>query len=157
VRIYVASSWRNAMQPVVVKALRTVGHEVYDFRHPEPGEEGFHWTAVESSPRPWTAEMLGNALEHPIARAGFEKDVAALRSCDACVLILPCGRSAHLELGWAVGAKKWTVVLMAEPDEPELMYRMVDAVCPSIGSVIGFLEWAAQMRPEDLRVREFPS
>jgi hypothetical protein len=41
-RIYVASSWRNeAKQQATVLALREAGHEVYDFRHPAPGNEGF--------------------------------------------------------------------------------------------------------------------
>ena len=31
-RIYVASSWRNPTQPVMVTTLRDAGHEVYDFR-----------------------------------------------------------------------------------------------------------------------------
>ena len=35
-RIYVASSWRNALQPGVVTKLRRDGHEVYDFREPAP-------------------------------------------------------------------------------------------------------------------------
>jgi len=38
----------------------------------------------------------------------------ALRWCEACVLLLPCGRSAHLELGWAAGAGKRTVVIIEE-------------------------------------------
>ena len=36
-KIYVASSWRNAFYPDVVKALREAGHEVYDFRNPPTG------------------------------------------------------------------------------------------------------------------------
>lgn len=40
-RIYVASSWRNEIQPDVVSALQGVGHDVYDFRHPIDGIEGF--------------------------------------------------------------------------------------------------------------------
>jgi hypothetical protein len=40
-RIYVASSWRNLYQPTVVTALRQEGYEVYDFRHPAPGDDGF--------------------------------------------------------------------------------------------------------------------
>lgn len=39
-RIYVASSWRNPIQPAIVDALRAAGHEVYDFRNPAPGQKG---------------------------------------------------------------------------------------------------------------------
>ena len=37
-KIYVASSWRNLLQPGIVLALRRCGHEVYDFRNPAPGD-----------------------------------------------------------------------------------------------------------------------
>lgn len=40
-KIYVASSWRNAYQPQVVDALRKEGNEVYDFRNPAEGDNGF--------------------------------------------------------------------------------------------------------------------
>lgn len=33
-KIYVASSWHNQDQPQIVRFLRNLGHEVYDFRHP---------------------------------------------------------------------------------------------------------------------------
>lgn len=46
-RIYVASSWRNKIQPSVVVALREAGHEVYDFRNPREGDTGFHWSDID--------------------------------------------------------------------------------------------------------------
>ncbi len=70
-------------------------------------------------------------LQHPIAQAGFKSDMDALRECDVCLLVLPCGRSAHLELGWAAGAGKKTVVLEPDPIEPDLMYLMCDRLCTS--------------------------
>lgn len=42
--IYVASSWRHPYYPEVVKRLRAEGHEVYDFRNPPHGGNGFRWT-----------------------------------------------------------------------------------------------------------------
>jgi hypothetical protein len=152
VRIYVASSWRNAYQPPVVVALRAAGHDVYDFRNPRPGDEGFHWTAIEPAPKPWSGETLRAALRHPVAVAGFASDMDALRACDVCVLVLPCGRSAHLELGWAVAAGKITSVLMVGPDEPELMYAMVDDISTSTYELIAFLQFVGG-RPAGGRLR----
>lgn len=134
-RVYVASSWRNTRQPAVVAALRAAGHAVYDFRHPAPGNEGFQWSAIDPAWRAWTPEAFLAALEHPLAVDGFALDWAALTACDACVLVLPCGRSAHLELGVAAGAGKRTVILLAD-GEPELMYRLADAVCTTIDMVV---------------------
>jgi hypothetical protein len=62
----------------------------------------------------------------------------ALRECDACVMVQPCGRSAALELGWAAGAGKATLVLLADV-EPELMLKMADYFCVGIEEVIATL------------------
>ena len=110
-KIYVASSWRNPWQPGVVKLLRKLGHTVYDFREPEPGVLGFAWSDVDPYWRSWNPVEYRKGLAHPIAEDGFSRDMVGLETCDACVLVLPCGSSAHLELGWAVGAGKRTAVL----------------------------------------------
>ena len=46
-RIYVASSWRNLIQPDVVVMLRNLGHNVYDFKNPGPGNSGFQWAQID--------------------------------------------------------------------------------------------------------------
>lgn len=131
-RIYVASSWRNYEQPTIVYMLQAAGFEVYDFRNPAYGDHGFHWAEIDLSWQSWSPEQYVEALHHPIAVKGFEKDMEAMLWADTFVLVLPCGRSAHLELGWAVGMGKRTVVLMNDSEfEPELMYRMVDHVATS--------------------------
>lgn len=129
-RIYVASSWRNTRQPRIVAMLRELGHEVYDFRNPNQGDAGFSWSEIDPNWKQWDGPRYLSALEHPAAKRGFAFDMQALINCDACVLVLPCGRSAHLELGQACGARRYTVALLDEPlSEPELMYKMLDRVC----------------------------
>ena len=123
-KIYVASSWRNVDQPPLVQALRERGHEVYDFRNPRPGDTGFNWGEIDPAWRDWTAEQYRDALEHPIAEAGFRSDMDALDWCDVCVLLLPCGRSAHLEAGYCAGKNKLMFVLTRDGEEPELMVKM---------------------------------
>jgi len=125
-KIYVASSWRNILQQNVVHTLRAVGYEVYDFKKPRPNDNGFSWKSIDPNWMAWTPEEHREALKHPIAQAGFKSDMDALRKCEACVLVLPCGRSAHLELGWAAGAGKKTYILEIEPIEADLMYLMCD-------------------------------
>lgn len=121
-RIYVASSWRNAYQQSVVRTLREAGHAVYDFRHPTPEDTSFHWSEIDPAWEDWPPGQYIRALQHPIAQTGFARDFAAMQWADAFVLVLPCGRSAHLEAGWALGAGKPTVIYIPEPVEPELMY-----------------------------------
>lgn len=141
-KIYVASSWRNPTQPHVVEVLRAAGHDVYDFKNPAPGNNGFGWRQLGlGDAKEWTPAVFRKALDHDVAQAGFHLDMTALRFCDACVLVLPCGRSAHLELGWATGAGKRTIVLCAETlDEPELMYLMCSRICLNLSEVIAELE-----------------
>lgn len=120
--IYVASSWRNAGQPAVVQALRNAGHEVYDFREPSPGEQGFSWSYIDPLWQDWKRPQYIEALEHPIAELGYAKDFAAMKAADCCVLVQPCGRSAHVEAGWFAGQGKPVFVLLDE-GEAELMYK----------------------------------
>lgn len=144
-RIYVASSWRNPDHPVVVEMLRQLGHDVYDFRNPRPGDHGFAWSEIDPDWLAWKPWPYRDALDHPIAVAGFDSDFAAMQWADTCVLVLPCGRSAHLEAGWAVGAGKPTAILLHEDRfEPELMYRMADLVACDFGEVMEWLERLGQ-------------
>jgi hypothetical protein len=138
-RIYVASSWRNNRQPVVVDALRSAGHEVYDFKNPAPNNHGFHWSDIDPKWQQWSGELFRAALHHPIAKEGFSRDHAAMEWADTFVMVLPCGRSAHLELGWACGAKKRTFILLEQQQEPELMYLEAGSHCLSIEEVIAAL------------------
>lgn len=139
-RIYVASSWRNEeRQQATVRDLRSFGHEVYDFRNPAPGDKGFSWRQCGATPEQLKdpRAFRDEVLTHPIARFGFANDMNALSTADATVLVLPCGRSAHLELGWATGAGQYTLVLLDDPmSEPELMYLACSAICVSIDEVI---------------------
>lgn len=121
-KIYVASSWRNMLQPGIVHALRRCGHEVYDFKNPKPGNRGFAWSAIDPHWEGWTPEQYREALKHPIAQEGYSLDIAAVRECEACVLVLPSGRSASWEFGYAMGQGKRGYVVQFDKFEPELMY-----------------------------------
>lgn len=141
-KIYVASSWRNDYQPVVVRELRDAGHEIYDFKNSEWNGSGFHWSEIDPEYRNWSFSEYEKALTHDLAEAGFNSDMDAMRWADACVLVLPCGRSAHLELGWFVGQGKSTCVLYPLNDEiePELMTKMCDA---QFCRLIDVITWAS--------------
>jgi hypothetical protein len=137
-RIYVASSWRNPYQPAIVDKLSLNGHKVYDFRNPEP-YTGFTWSEIDPNWMNWTAKEYREALRHPRAAQGFHSDFAAMRWADTCLLVLPCGRSAHLELGWMAGANKRTIVLTRDGEEPELMALLADHICVNMEEVLYIL------------------
>jgi len=136
---YVASSWRNAWQEYVVGYLRGLGFSVYDFRHPKPGDDGFSWGNIAEEWEGWSLEDYLEGLDHPIAREGYMSDISALQDSDACLLVLPCGRSAHLEAGFAAGTGKITCAFVPEDIEPELMYLMFDFVSGNLPEIGDFL------------------
>ena len=55
------------------------------------------------------------------------------------VWVMPCGRSAHLELGYAAGQKKTTVIIVTEA-EPELMYKMATHLVTSTQQMLAALQ-----------------
>ena len=137
-RIYVASSWRNEHQPKVVAELREDGHEVYDFRNPRKEDSGFAWSDIDPLWQNWTPEVYRDRLNHPIAHAGYLSDFDAMRWADVFVGVMPFGRSASLEMGWAAGHGKSTILLL-EDGEPELMVKMLDCICCNMNEVKGYL------------------
>ena len=112
----------------MVEVLRKAGHQVYDFQNPPHGGAGFHWTDVDENAPNWTFEEYAEGLNHPLAEHQFKADLEALECTDACVLVFPCGGSAHTEAGWLAGREKNVVVHIPEMQEPELMYKLFDKV-----------------------------
>ncbi len=128
-KIYVASSWRNEQQQDVVGLLRYLGHYVYDFKNPPHGRGGFHWSEIDEAWEQWSPETYrDHLLNSPVAAQGYLTDFRAMQWADACVLLMPCGRSAHLELGWCAGAGKKTTIVLSD-GEPELMNLIADDIC----------------------------
>jgi hypothetical protein len=135
-RIYAASSWRNSIQPHIVNELRNNNHQVYDFRNP-PGKAGFQWRDIEEDWINWNTEKYRNLLETSASAAhGFIADYRAMQWADTCVLITPCGKSAHLEAGYFNGANKRLIIYMPEKQEPELMYLMANKICLTIDELL---------------------
>lgn len=123
-KIYLATSWRNPYYPDILQKLMAAGHEVYDFRDPR---YAFKWGEIDANWQDWTPDQFRRIVATDSrAKRGFDRDKEALDWCDTCVMLQPCGASAHLEAGYAIGQKKPTIIYL-KPDrfEPELMYRFV--------------------------------
>lgn len=143
--IYVASSWKNNFQPLAVTKLREHGYEVYDFRNPYFGEKGFTWDRIwEIFDHDWqnaTLDEFVDALKNPVAEQGFNLDFNAMQKADACVMVMPCGNSAHLEAGYFVGAQKPLLIWIPDGKfQVELMYKMASLITSSILDIIAFLQ-----------------
>lgn len=143
------------MQVAVCAGLKSAGIDHYDFRNPGEGADGFHWSDVMPSYNKVDGlqgqqpEQLADmyeyilALEHPLAIEGFKRDWDAMNKATHGILILPCGRSAHLELGWMVGHGLQTAIMLDGGEEdkvtPELMYKMVDYLASSFFDLLDWL------------------
>jgi hypothetical protein len=101
------------------------------FAEPGPKPKGSDWEQVDEYLR---------MVQHPRAIEGYESDLAAMQRADTFVMVLPCGKSAHLELGYAWGAGKRTAILLEDPVEPELMYRGVDLMTANLADLMIWLQ-----------------
>ncbi len=143
-KIYVASSWKNAYQPDVVNWLMNAcGHQVYDYRNPCPGNHGFSWRQVNTKPvDEWSMKEYQEALKHPVAVTGFSLDFAVMCAADIGVLVLPSGNDAHLEAGYFIGAGKPLIIYSPDMLKPGLMYKMATHIFTSPTKL---QEWGMQL------------
>lgn len=143
--IYLASSWRNEHQLETLDLIRRARYEVYDFRNPTDGVGGFSWQQLGTvvAPCMWSAAELAQALRHPEAVRGHGLDQAAMDHATACVLLLPCGSSAHLAAGYCAGRGVPTVVYAPSTIEPELMYLTFGS-SPIVTTPDELLTWLAR-------------
>ena len=143
-KIYLASSWRNTHYETVLQILQDAGYYVYDFRNPNNLTDGFKWKETGFEPPMAVADYL-IALTHPRAVEALTLDRAALDECDVLVCLLPCGRSAHLELGYAIGRGKKTLIYTHDNEEPELMAAMADDI---VGSPVDMVDVLSRWEPD---------
>jgi hypothetical protein len=125
--IYVIGSLRNETIPKVAAFLRTDGFDVFDDWYSAGPEADDYWKKYEEAKgHDYYQALAGFAAEHV-----FNFDRSHLDRCDAAVLVLPAGRSGHLELGYASGKGKPTFILHDNPERWDVMYRFATAVVPT--------------------------
>lgn len=132
--IYLIGSLRNPEVPTLQNLLRGFGHDVFASWHAAGPEADDHWQAFEKG-RGLTFEQ---ALRDHAAQHVYNFDRRNLDRCDAAVLVMPAGKSAHLELGYWIGRAMATgkpnksfILLPKEPDRWDVMYAFAARVCTS--------------------------
>ena len=123
-KIYVASSWKNEA-PVLELAdlLRRWGHTVDCFADNSTGRFTFHVSEVGD---PEEIDAI-SFLEDDRSQKAFAEDKKMIDWADAVVMLHPCGKSSHLEAGYAVGIGKKLFMLGAFPKgEFDVMYGFAD-------------------------------
>lgn len=116
---------RNPAVVGLTNRLEAAGHEVFsDWISPGPDADTY-WQEYEKA----RGRTFIEALAGPHAQNVFDFDVKHLTWADTVVLLAPAGKSAHLELGWAVGkGKEGYVLLDGEPERYDIMLRFASGV-----------------------------
>ncbi len=135
-KIYLIGSLRDKRIPEIANELRRdTGHEIFDdWFAPGPRADD-HWKEYESTRgRTYQQALSGYAATHI-----FQFDKHHLDLADCGVLLLPSGRSCHLELGYLIGQEKPGYVLMDNPDRWDIMYQFATGIAFSMAELIKML------------------
>lgn len=136
-KLYIIGSLRNPLIPVTAHALRSrlPGVEIFDDWYAAGPEADDYWMAYEKARgRTFTEALKGYAAENV-----FNFDRRHLDQADGALLVLPAGKSGHLELGYMAGKGKWTGILLAdeqEPDRWDVMYGFASGVFRTLEDVV---------------------
>ncbi len=138
-KIYVASSWKNGDDVKVIAAyLREKGHEVDCFADTSTGRYVFHYSEIESF------EDLDaiNFLYDRRSQKAFNEDKKWIDWSDCVLLVLPAGKSAHLEAGYAVGKGKHLIIYQQTfpKGEFDVMYGFADMITDDFNVVMDYLK-----------------
>lgn len=123
--IYIIGALKNWKVVQLAKDLEQLGFEPFaDWITPSPLADKFLLKYAKQ--RGWTYKQ---ALNSYAARHVFEFDKHHIDRCDAAVMLAPCGKSGHIELGYFSGAKKPCFILFEkEPKRFDVMLRFANDI-----------------------------
>lgn len=117
--IYIIGALRNQSIPQFANELQAQGYEAFaDWFTPGPDADDYWRDYSKIRGLSYKQALASYAAKHV-----FEFDKFHLDRCDAAVLLMPAGKSGHLELGYVVGTGKPGFILFEE--EPERYDVMV--------------------------------
>jgi nucleoside 2-deoxyribosyltransferase len=131
--IYLIGSLRNPAVPDVARTLRAAGFEVFNDWHSAGPDADDHLRDHYRE----RGHSYEETLHSKAALHIFEFDLMWLDACDAAVMMMPAGKSAHLELGYVIGQGKPGYILMdGEPERVDVMHNFADGVFTNIEDLI---------------------
>src|SRR5438034_1270844 len=118
--VYLIGSLRNPEVPKIASRLREAGLEVFDEWYAAGPTADDCWRDYEKARgNSYLEGLSGLAAKHV-----YSFDLRHLDRSEAALLVLPAGKSGHLELGFAIGKGKPGYILL-EPgvDRWDVMYQ----------------------------------
>ncbi len=129
-KIYIASSWKN-QQGVLILAniLEAKGFEVDAFCRSTDKRYSFHWSEfVDDEIELMKYDAISFIDDKRVQRA-YNEDKKWLDWADCVIMLMPCGRSSHLEAGYAKGQGKLLYIYGEfQKGEFDVMYGMADGL-----------------------------
>jgi nucleoside 2-deoxyribosyltransferase len=123
--VYLIGSLRNPEVPLIGDALRSAGFEVFDDWFAAGPIADDSWQEYEKG----RGIHYKDALSGYAARHVFEFDLRHLNRASIAVLVLPAGKSGHLEFGYCIGqGKPGYVLFQEEPERWDVMYQFANDV-----------------------------
>ncbi len=120
-KVYIIGALKNSDITDIANQLRP-NYDVFD-QWITPGPEADQYLFEYAKKRGWNCK---EALTCYAARNNFEFDKRHIDSSDIVIMVMPCGKSGHLELGYSIGSGKEAHILFdKEPDRFDLMYNFV--------------------------------
>lgn len=132
-RIYLIGALNNWKIIDIAKKLRNEGFEVFD-SWITPGPKADEYLRKYSKRRGLTHKQIMQdwSTEHI-----FEFDKFHIDRSDIVIMIMPCGKSGHLELGYAIGqGKKGYILFDKEPKRLDIMHRFADNIFYDLNELI---------------------
>lgn len=135
-KIYLIGSLRNNLIPEIAIKIRNAGFDVFDDWYAPGPEADDYWKSYELV----RGRNYLEALEGHAAKQIFDFDKKHLDAAAAAVLVLPCGKSGHLELGYTIGRGKPGFILLDEPDRWDVMYQFATGLYVELETLIQALK-----------------
>ncbi len=113
----------------LARRLRKEKFEVDCFCDESTGRYVFHWSELVEEEEDLKKLDPINFLKDPRTQRAFKEDKGWLDWADTCILVLPAGRSAHLEAGYEVGkGKRLFIYGELKIGEFDVMYGFADGL-----------------------------
>ncbi len=122
-KLYLIGSLRSNTVRAFANELRELGFDVFDDWHAAGPDADYIWRDYEKQ----RGRTYLEALQSYHAKHVFELDHRHLLAADVAVLLLPAGKSGHLELGWHLRAKPG-YILLDDPERWDVMYQFATGV-----------------------------
>lgn len=138
-QIYLLGSLRNSKVPQLAKELRSRGFDVFDDWYAAGPEADDMWQEYEHE----RGRDFGEALRQGTpASHVFTYDLHHLVASDLVVMLMPCGKSGHLEFGFARGTGHPGFIYFdgGEPDRWDVMYKFASEIAFTLDQLLAHLE-----------------